>query len=175
MEGWKFWWGVAAFFLGGLATQLNGWLAYRRQRRDKADDAADALRQRREEFELQHLVEVAQLLRNLLDGMGDAATTARLHARGAISDDEAVARFAASQEATLTAEAALTTQVGFILDDELRALVWAALEVANEVSVDVLEDETAFEALGRASAPMRAAFDAIAARVRELYAGRAGS
>lgn len=25
MEGWKFWWGVAAFFLGSLSTQLNGW------------------------------------------------------------------------------------------------------------------------------------------------------
>ncbi|MFF3843776.1 hypothetical protein [Streptomyces sp. NPDC002328] len=62
MEGWNFWWGIAAFFLGVLATQLNSWLAYRRQRKDRADDAADALRARREEFELQHLVEVNELM-----------------------------------------------------------------------------------------------------------------
>lgn len=173
MEGWNFWWGIAAFFLGGLATQLNGWLAYRRQRKDRADDAADALRQRREEFELQHLVEVNQLLRNLLDGLLHmSAAMAIMDRLGNDDDQELPEEFKAAAASANAAEGALTAAAGFILDDGIRAQVQAALEAADEASATVLTSDTPGEGLYAAAAVMTPAFKSISARVRELYAGR---
>ncbi|MFI6856518.1 hypothetical protein [Streptomyces sp. NPDC050416] len=177
MEGWNFWWGIAAFFLGGLATQLNGWLAYRRQRKDRADDAQDALRQRREEFELQHLVEVNQLLRDLMAGLVLMATAARLEHQfpGAFDDEELTQRFQEGMDAVNATEAALTAQAGFILDDGIRAHVKGGLVAYDEASVEATEPETVNAALSAVGTAMRPAYEAIAARVRELYAGRAGA
>jgi hypothetical protein len=174
MEGWNFWWGIAAFFLGGLATQLNSWLAYRRQRKDKAEDAQDAIRQRREEFELQNLVEVNQLLRDLTGGLVLMATAARLERRFGDSEEN-MRRWQEGGEAVSAAEGALTAQAGFILDDDIRSRVHTALEAADEAAIWVLVEETSADGLSEMGAAMRPAFEAISARVRELYAGRAGS
>ncbi|MFK4023137.1 hypothetical protein [Streptomyces albogriseolus] len=173
MEGWKFWWGVAAFFLGGLATQLNGWLTYRRQRRDRAEDAEDALRQRREEFELQHLVEVHQLLQQLNNALLDCASTQRLAAMGIFAGDELAERIAVEQAAFNAAQVALHAQMGFILDDEVRRLVQEAEDaIDDEQAHTLLEELVESTATGQ---KVRAATDAIGARIRALYAGRAGS
>ncbi|MCX4592365.1 hypothetical protein OG819_22310 [Streptomyces sp. NBC_01549] len=173
MEGWKFWWGIGAFFLGGLATQLNGWLTYRRQRADKLADERAAVVQRREEFELRHLVEVNQLLRDLMAGLLQLATAARLERYDAFPEEEIGERYATGQAAVTAAEEALVAQVGFILDDRLRALVEVAIDAVDEAVADVLSEEMAHGALRAAGQASRPAFAALSARVRELYAGRA--
>lgn len=172
MEGWKFWWGIAAFFLGGLATQLNGWLVYRRQRADKLADGQAAVVQRREEFELRHLVEVNQLLRDLMAGLLQMGTAASLERYGAFSEDELRERYTAGQAAVTAADEALVAQVGFILDDRLRALVEVAIDAADDVAANVLDEELAHDALRAVGQATRPAFAALSARVRELYAGR---
>ncbi|MEV0126619.1 hypothetical protein AB0I16_34605 [Streptomyces sp. NPDC050703] len=176
MEGWQFWWGIAAFFLGGLATQLNGWLAYRRQRKDKADDAADALTQRSEEFELQHLMEVNQLLREAVEELIDYSHAVHryVHLRDTNSVDEsAEERREQAGQASQTALANAAAQVGFILADSVRE---AADAVMNHIarantllhgngSLDVM-------ALSRVADLVH---ERIGARVREIYASRTGA
>lgn len=175
MEGWNFWWGVAAFFLGGLATQLNGWLAYRRQRKDRDDDAADALRQRREEFELQHLVEVNQVLTDAIEKLSAFSTVARwnAHLRDTNSLDEAAEqRYEETNRAAELALSKATAQISFILDDSARSGVsdavghlldiWGGLH--RDPSRDVAE---LFQNSG-------AAYELLGQRVRVIYAGRTG-
>ncbi|MFG3047800.1 hypothetical protein ACGFZR_23055 [Streptomyces sp. NPDC048241] len=173
MEGWKFWWGIAAFFLGGLATQLNSWLAYRRQRRDKGDDAADALRRRREEFELQHLVEFNELLRRCLNRLHEYTTAVRyyVHLRdtSSLNDQVAVQRNETHEAYTQALDDAVT-QLGFILADDVRA---AASDALNELA------RAATELSATQSLNLRAvndgvdpAFVSLAKRVRAIYAGR---
>ncbi|MGV4985767.1 hypothetical protein ACVB8X_06895 [Streptomyces sp. NRAIS4] len=172
MEGWKFWWGIAAFFLGGLANQFNGWITYRRQRVDKAADAAAAVAQQRKEFELQHLVEVHRLLRDCLASLQEHAIARRNLSR---SEPPAEPRQDADDVAQqfMTSAAALEAQVGFILDDGVRELVRHAAEVLELADADVLLREPVdFGALGGAVKP---AFEALSARVRELYVGRGTS
>jgi cbb3-type cytochrome oxidase subunit 3 len=168
MEGWNFWWGIAAFFLGGLATQLNGWLAYRRQRKDRADDAADALQQRREEFELQHLVEVNRLLRAYME-TAQAAIHHRLYALALGPSPES----RTAQREMLAAERAIDAEVGFILNDRIRQIVAEAVEETAETAMAQHDDTGTVNMLPMAQA-QKVAYDAIGARVRELYAGRAG-
>ncbi|MEV5082358.1 hypothetical protein AB0K74_27135 [Streptomyces sp. NPDC056159] len=173
MEGWKFWWGIAAFFLGGLATQLNSWLTYRRQRKDKADEAADALRKRREEFELQHLVEFNQLLREAVDKLHDYSGAVRwyVHLRDTNSlDDAAEQRREEAADAFQVALFNVTAQLGFILADGIRhaaATTVGYMAQASGIlhangSLDVIElahtADTVYLPLGD--------------RVRAIYAGR---
>lgn len=169
MEGWKFWWGIAAFFLGGLATQLNGWLTYRRQRMDRREDAANALVQRREEFELQHLVEVNQLLHSLMDGLLHLAAANHLEERYAFDEDDLGERLTSAQQTVSTAEAGLSAQVGFILDDEVRALVRKAMEAIDSAEVGALTGDLGN--LGGLGAEVNRAYDALSRRVRQLYIG----
>ncbi|MFF8931524.1 hypothetical protein ACF1AO_30135 [Streptomyces longwoodensis] len=176
MEGWKFWWGIAAFFLGGLATQLNGWLAYRRQRKDKAEDTADALRQRSEEFELQHLVEFNQLLREAVEKLIDYSSAVRCYVdlRDMNSlDESAEERREQAGGSSQAALANVAAQVGFILVDSVREAAEAAVDHiagANALlhgsgSLDVM-------ALSRVADSVH---QGIGARVREIYAGRTGA
>jgi hypothetical protein len=174
MEGWNFWWGIAAFFLGGLATQLNGWLAYRRQRKDRADDAADALRQRREEFELQHLVEVNQLLRDCM-----ASRVSALFLRWGNEsqpDDQVPAEKKEEQRAaerTFTAaRAKLQSQVGFVLDDQLRQRVKNATEIMSNFGDESAATADRAGVLIRMHHVVNDAHETLTARVRALYAGR---
>ncbi|MGW2707103.1 hypothetical protein [Streptomyces sp. NPDC001340] len=161
MEGWKFWWGVAAFFLGGLATQLNGWLTYRRQRKDKADEAADVLRQRREEFELRHLVEVNQLLRDCMNQcIAYTDVLRRFGDEG--GEHEHVYPAAMTYESALDA---LQAQVGFVLDDHVRESVLEALSHLDRVRTGSLDTYTSL------TGAAHQAHDALSARVRQIYAG----
>lgn len=176
MEGWKFWWGVAAFFLGGLATQLNGWLTYRRQRRDRADDAADALRQRREEFELQHLVEVHQLLRSVMSHLLASRVLAWNLADlpDDVRDEVTEGDYAEARRAYQEAMDGLASQVGYVFDDEVRAKV---SEAAGRLAwaFDQHRREGRAQDLLDVGGVVNEAYGALTARVRDLYAGRAGS
>ncbi|AWT42821.1 MULTISPECIES: hypothetical protein [Streptomyces] len=173
MEGWKFWWGIAAFFLGGLATQLNGWLTYRRQRKDRADDAADALRQRREEFELQHLVEVHQLLRSVMTHVLSSRVLAWNLADG-VGGELMEESYTEARRAYQEAMDGLVSQVGFVFDDEVRGKVGeAAARLAWAFDRHRREDRTQ-EVLSTGEV-VNEAYAALTARVRALYAGRAGS
>ncbi len=175
MEGWNFWWGVAAFFLGGLATQLNGWLAYRRQRQDRADDAADALRQRREEFELQHLVELNQLVRVATDRIFEYYTAERRH-RAALEidphDDEPRRRTDEAGDAFMVALADLSAEVPFILADDIRQaagnLTAHMLDAGSlMISVNHPFDPSALTAVANRL------YQPLGERVRAIYAGQA--
>ncbi|MDX2814244.1 hypothetical protein PV410_17025 [Streptomyces sp. PA03-5A] len=172
MEGWKFWWGIAAFFLGGLATQLSGWITYRRQRADKQADAHDALRQRREDFELQHLIETNQKLHvyrerfwefiaaNRRERLATPEHAARLHSELNVASD-----------ALREAEGALHGNVGFILDDNIRTQVREAMQ-----NIDAAAGEALYEGEDIPSPvvtrSLGVAFDALSERVRVIYAGR---
>ncbi|MEU6567302.1 hypothetical protein [Streptomyces parvulus] len=177
MEGWNFWWGIAAFFLGGLATQLNGWLAYRRQRKDRADDATAALRQRREEFELQHLVEVNQLLR---DCMASRVSALFLRWSNELQPDDQVTAEKKEEQKTAertftAARAKLQSQVGFVLDDQLRQKVEDATEIMSNFGDESAATTDRAGVLLHMHHVVSAAHATLTARVRALYAGRAGS
>ncbi|MEV4043110.1 hypothetical protein [Streptomyces sp. NPDC049744] len=176
MEGLNFWWGIAAFFLGGLATQWNGWLAYRRQRKDRADDAADALRQRREEFELQHLVAFNQLVRDAVDKLYDYNGAVRWAVATRETDprnEETQQRRVDTAEAFQIALSNVTAELGFVLADDVReaaaALVGYMAEKAGllHASVQVQIVELAHQA--------DAVYLPLGKRVRGIYAGRSKS
>ncbi|MGP4043973.1 hypothetical protein [Streptomyces sp. 2A115] len=173
MEGWNFWWGIAAFFLGGLATQLNGWLAYKRQRTERAEDAAEAAKQRRDEFELQHLIETNQKLHDYRELFLNFTTAVRrereAHEQGRPTPDDDLT---AANEALEASESALHGHVGFILDDTVRDLVRQAMTAIDLAMADALTaDEVNFGTVGSA---VNEAFDALSRRVRSLYAGQPG-
>ncbi|MEU3340669.1 hypothetical protein [Streptomyces sp. NPDC006668] len=173
MEGWKFWWGIAAFFLGGLATQLNGWLTYRRQRLDKAADAADAARSRRDEFELQHLLGTSQRLYAYRELFLTYTTVVKKARADEEHDLPLTNELSLADEALNDAERALHEHVGFILDDEIRRKVRAAM--------DMIGDGAAASLIGApvdyrsTSETVNDALDSLAARVRQLYASQAAS
>lgn len=168
MEGWKFWWGIAAFFLGGVATQLNGWLTYRRQRRDKVAEAEDAARGRRDEFELQHLLAASQRLyeyRARYIAFSLAAKHAHAREADGLSAGEELSE---ADDALNDAERALHGHVGFILDDGTRLKVRAAMDAIDD-AVEAALTERSFDHKAMARA-VNEALDSLATRVRQLYA-----
>ncbi|WP_432169730.1 hypothetical protein [Streptomyces sp. 1222.5] len=190
MEGWKFWWGIAAFFLGGLATQLNGWLTYRRQRADKAEDTADAVKQRRETFELQHLVEVNGLLRAAVKGADAVVAEMWPETLGAEVAEDQQSRVQAARRESSRALDDLSSQVGFILDDQVRSLVNTALSNIRKTHVDLMaagpqqsfadifgggDPVDPYRGLTEMVRATGSAYEAISARVRQLYAGQDGT
>ncbi|MET9494301.1 hypothetical protein [Streptomyces sp. NPDC006552] len=173
MEGWKFWWGVVAFALGGVATQFNGWLTYRRQRKDKLDDAADALRQRREEFELQHLVEFNGLVRVASDKLIEYHGVVRHNRLLGVSPNDAQAAQGRA-DAGSAFEAALsnvTAQLGFVLSDPIRfaAAGMVGYMVQQSALVDVGESLDVIALAHRTDE----VYIPLGDRVREIYAGQA--
>lgn len=173
MEAWKFWWGVGAFFLGGLATQLNGWLVYRRQRAEKAADDATAAEQRRAEFELQHLIATNQKLHDYrlrFHNFTGAVRRAReARADGRPQGDE----LGIANEALEAAEGSLHGHVGFILDDSVRGSVIRAIGAVEDAISDVLDqNEVGYIEV---NTTVNAAFDAVSERARKLYAGQGES
>ncbi|MFD5785876.1 hypothetical protein ACFWH1_04480 [Streptomyces sp. NPDC127037] len=171
-SGWMAVWPVAAFFLGGLATQFTALLNHRRQRAERAEDSAAALRQRREEFELTHLVEVNSLLHADAKALGvfsDARIAWTRERRAGAGLEPAYPD--GEWDALEAANAELQSQVGFILADEVRHEVEAArLAVLGTArTVRAGSDDPEFESL---AVTLQTAHSALAARVREIYAGR---
>jgi len=169
MDGWKFGWSVAVFLLGCLATQVSSWLAHKLQTREKAAAAAAAAEQRRIDFELQQLIETNSRLHEYRDrffGFVAAVRKVREAQEQHRTDTESDIRAA---NATLeAAEGALHGIVGFILDTAVRDRVWKAMDAIDVAVIHALnQDEVDFKAVGSA---VNEACDALSTRVRSLYA-----
>lgn len=176
MQGWQFWWGIAAFFLGGLATQLNGWLTYRRQRADKAADAMDALRQRREEFELQHLVEVNRLVRVALDRLLEYYAAERRYRTAREAGRPTVELLPQTDEASgafTVALSDLTSQTSFILDSSVRDA--AGNLVGHMAHASALLMGSGELDLVQLSAVADRLHQPLGERVRAIYAGQSAA
>ncbi|WP_370271031.1 hypothetical protein [Streptomyces sp. V4I8] len=169
MEGWKFWWGVAAFFIAGLATQVSGWLAHRRRRAETAAEAAAAAEQRRVDFELQNLIETNMKLHAYREQLFCFVAAAReVREAQAQNRPSPEGELRAANETLEAAEGALHTNVGLILDDVVRDRVWRAMEAIDlAVTEAVKQDEVDFRSVGSV---VNEACDALSSRVRNLYA-----
>ncbi|MFD5207321.1 hypothetical protein ACFWIP_17170 [Streptomyces anulatus] len=174
-SGWMAVWPVAAFFLGGVATQVTGWLNHRRQRAERAADDAAAVEQRREEFELSHLVELNRLLQEYADTLPPlvAALTTYWSQAPALSDTERGEIFPREvYAATEAAGKAVRSQIGFVLDDDARRIVDEAYVAIDMAASDILINDDGPN-LGQMGAAVNLAHEALSARVREIYAGQA--
>ncbi|WP_413753061.1 hypothetical protein NRF20_20770 [Streptomyces sp. R-74717] len=165
-EGWFAVWPVVAFFLGGLATQVSAWLGHRRQRAERAEDAVAEVTRRREEFELAHLVEFNGLLRRYVETYLDLALVVDRHRESQTSDG-----ITAASEALAAAEGDVLSQVGFILDDDVRRIAGLAVDaVETAVSAKL---EARVPDVAPIAEPVNRTYRAVSARVREIYSGRA--
>ncbi|MBP2581644.1 hypothetical protein J3A78_002122 [Streptomyces sp. PvR006] len=167
--GWMAVWPVAAFFLGGLATQLTGWLTHRRQQKERQQDAAAALHERRETFELEHLQRLAESLQvfgrlsaraHHADMM--ASRESRVYGTQLLGDDLAEELRVATQEVRMLA--------GLVLDDGLREQVLTARSAVAQVSGMLRADPSDAERVFMSGMEQLSnAQDQIAARIREIY------
>ncbi|MGW5272752.1 hypothetical protein ACWEQP_09235 [Streptomyces sp. NPDC004044] len=168
-SGWMAVWPVAAFFLGGVATQLTGWLTHRRQQLERKRDAAAALHARRESFELENL----QKLSDALQALGRAS--ARMHHADIMASRETRLYAATLVGEELAEEHRLANQdvrmlAGLVLDDELREQVRAAQSAINVTSMMTRTDPTDADATYRTGLEqLNHVQERVAARIREIY------
>lgn len=168
-------WPVAVFFLGGVATQGSAWLAHRRRRAERTEDAVAELARRREEFELAHLVEVHGLLRAYADALHEYTSAVGAERRSARRDDAtSTGSPLAAWEQMEAAKTAVGAQVGFVLDDDIRALVDDARRMVAGTA-DIVSMGNDDPEIWLTSEGLDEVYAAISARVREIYAGRAGA
>ncbi|KOX34269.1 MULTISPECIES: hypothetical protein [unclassified Streptomyces] len=162
-------WPVAAFFLGGLATQLTGWLTHRRQQKERQQDAAAALHERRETFELEHLQRLNEALQVLSRATAQAhhadmmaSRETRLYGGEMLPDELDEALRVANQDVYMLA--------GLVLDDELREQVKAARSSLNQLAGMIRVDPSEADAVFMAGyQEVWETQDRIAARIREIY------
>lgn len=149
-----------------MTLVLGGWLnqlteerreaaALRREERLRSLDREQAVLDRRETFELAHLVEVNDLLSRLF--------TAALACHNHVQDDVPLGEagtllFATNRE--------ITRVKGLILDDDIRELVGTAHTVANRLS---MSRGTHYTEEAEAFTDVTAAQEAIAERLRAIY------
>ncbi|MFI9206105.1 hypothetical protein [Streptomyces sp. NPDC053048] len=176
--GWG-WFSTVASILIGQATVLtlgfvNNRSQARREAQARAADRYKAIAERRETFELAQLVEVNTLLRNAMASL-HAFGSARRHYRSRLREDPAppetyrqpMLDASAASDAALDA---LRSQIGFILADDVRALVDAAEKALTMAAAAVLLDEPVDS--GALGAQANTAYEALSARLREIYATR---
>ncbi|MGC0344338.1 hypothetical protein [Streptomyces sp. SLBN-8D4] len=183
MEQATYWWGLAGLVLGSLLTQVSNWVDHQRQRGERREDFLRTKLERREAFELEHLVEVNQLLRNLRHHGDELISAKKPDPRYSKPPDDHAEQ---CRTAIREADAALDAQVGFILDDKVRELVKVAAERITNRAWTVYRNAPAtfeegmqrgtlgigiYTALTETSEAVEAAYEAISERVRELYAG----
>ncbi|NML54798.1 hypothetical protein HHL19_18650 [Streptomyces sp. R302] len=176
-------WGLVGVVLGGLLAQVANWVDHRRQRRERLEDFLRTKLEQREAFELEHLVEVNQLLRNLRRRGDELISAKKPDPRYAKPPDDHAER---CRTAIREADAALDAQVGFILDDKVRELVKAAADRILDRAWTVYQEAPAtfeeaiqrgtlgigiYTAIEETHEAAEAAYEAISERVRELYAG----
>lgn len=162
-------WPVAAFFFGGLATQLTGWLTHRRQQLERKQDEAVAFRERRENFELEHL----QRLTDALHVLGRAASQAH-HADMMASSENRLYGVEllgdALSEENRGANRDVRMLSGLILDDRLRDQVRAAQSAINAPSMMLRVDPSEADAAYRAGIEqVEQVQDRIATQIRAIY------
>lgn len=177
--GWG-WFTTVASILIGQATALamglvNNRSATRREARARAAERYKVVAERRETFELAQLVEVNTLLRNAVTSL-HAFVSARRHYRSRLREDPAASPETyrqPSQDASDAADAALgalRSQIGFILADDVRALADAAEKALTTAAAGVQRDEAVDP--GALGARANAAYEALSARLRDIYATR---
>ncbi|MFB7555327.1 hypothetical protein [Streptomyces brevispora] len=158
-----------------MATQLTGLLNHRRQRAERAEDAEAASRRRQEEFELAHLVELNGLLHEYVGTLPPLAGALRTYWARAqeLTVTERDAAFPhEAMTATTAAARAVRSQIGFILPGEARQRVTEAYEAVDLASADLLLNDEGPD-FGVMGTQMNKAYEALSARVREIYAGQA--
>ncbi|MFF4867589.1 hypothetical protein [Streptomyces sp. SID5770] len=190
MDGAPFWWVIVALLLGIASTHLSAFVDTRSKRGERHAITREDLVRRREEFELQHLVEVNQLLRALRERQSEFVSAKWPHPRLGLGGDEVRQRTDAALRELRNADEALSAQVGFILDDDVRALVRKAADVIGDrvYTLNQVDSTASFEEKLRSGDLMvgpytmideefravEAAYEAISARVRSLYVRGAG-
>ncbi|KUN95390.1 hypothetical protein AQJ67_35970 [Streptomyces caeruleatus] len=169
---------MVTFVLGLVAAFGRDLLSQTRQdRREQVarqHEREKAVRDRREAFELEHLVEVNGLLRAAVDAFHDASSALRSYKEAQQAEaltPELRQQFNGAVEAFEAAHAAVLSQTGFILSDEIRAkAVEAASELNEAYEHELFAEEASFQSTPREA--REAAYEALAARVREIYADR---
>ncbi|MCD9141153.1 hypothetical protein [Streptomyces albireticuli] len=177
--GWGWFTTVASILIGQATVLTMGFInnrsQARREARARAADRYKAVAERRETFELAQLVEVNTLLRNAVTAL-HAFVSARRHYRSRLREDPAAPPETYRQPmldasaASDTALDALRSQIGFILADDVRALADAAEKALTTASASVLRDEQVDP--GALGARANAAYEALSARLRDVYATR---
>ncbi|MFE5867464.1 hypothetical protein ACFQ6V_02290 [Streptomyces roseifaciens] len=175
--GWNWFWIVSSMLLGqatALATGIfNNRSQFRREALARRADRYKVLAERRETFELTHLVEVNTLLRNAMATLL-AFSSARHLYRSRVQAEPSEPPESLRQPVTDASDAsdaaldALRSQIGFILANNVRALADIAEEAitraASGISLDAPVDFT------DVSKKANAAYEALAARLRDIYA-----
>lgn len=173
LKVWLTIWPVLAFFLGGLAAILTGHLNYRREQAKQRSADRAAKEQRREEFELQHLIEFNEQLRGCVGALYEFGDTVRSYRQWRQSGGPARSSDVDVEGASadfLEALDAVYGQLGFILVDSVRAQATAAADALNEgydAVLDSPDDEDPPTSVNREVT--EACYAATAARVREIY------
>ncbi|MEU5050336.1 hypothetical protein [Streptomyces sp. NPDC021096] len=177
--GWGWFTTVVSILIGQATVVTMGFVNNRSQaRREAQARAAERYKvtaERRETFELAQLVEVNTLLRNAMMAL-HAFVTARRHYRSRLREDPSAPPETHRQpmlDASAASDAALDalrSQIGFILADDVRALADTAEKDLTLAAAAVLLDEPVDP--GALGARANAAYEALSARLRDIYATR---
>ncbi|MBO0651285.1 hypothetical protein J1792_00230 [Streptomyces triculaminicus] len=177
--GWGWFTTVASILIGQTTVVTMGFINNRSQTRREARarlaEQYKVITERRETFELAQLVEVNTLLRNAMASL-HAFGSARRHYRSRLGEDPAASPETYRQpmlDASAASDAALDalrSQIGFILADDVRALADAAEKALTMAAASVLLDQSIDS--GTLGARANAAYEALAARLRDIYATR---
>ncbi|MDT0270855.1 hypothetical protein RM844_31760 [Streptomyces sp. DSM 44915] len=178
MSGWfAAVWPVITFVLGGLLAFGRDYFTEsrqdRREREARQHERDTAARERREEFELEHLIEVHRLLLRLWATVEEAerasesfrALMTAAEREGLPSHTEALANLRSQEQA-------VEAQLGFILVDQVRELATTAYREAWSIGGQLLDGKASSDWTVARHAFSRA-HEALTSRVREIYAGRA--
>ncbi|MFI2039137.1 hypothetical protein ACH470_31500 [Streptomyces bottropensis] len=171
---------VVTAFLGAAAALGGNWVTQSRQDQREATarqhERETAALKRREEFELAHLIEVNDLLRTCVDRLH--ALSAREFRWAHLRDthaltDEAVQRVDEARVSLSMAQAAVSAQIGFILDDDVREAVRRAVTFISIKGV-VLHPGGSLDA-NELAGELLSAYEPLSARVRAIYTKRAAT
>jgi hypothetical protein len=167
-------WPVITLFLGAAGT-LGRDIVTQASRDRRAEAArrreqAKAAAERRDEFELEHLVGINTLLRAQSDAVLELSIAMRAH-RQSQATGGSVPYPHDQVHRVQAADAAVWSKSGLILADPTRAWIQAAHETARVTAATVQagEREPELHVMGE---KLNGAYAAVAARVREIYVGR---
>ncbi|MDQ7910796.1 hypothetical protein RB614_40525 [Phytohabitans sp. ZYX-F-186] len=168
---------MITLIIGGLLTYFSQWGTDRRQhqaaRQALETDRAYRRQERRETFELEHLLRLNEALMRYARAVGRmhhhdsmVAKTSSVYASHLLPED-------ISQEAHETGRDVLGS-MNLALDDELRAKVNQAYELLSDVeSMTKTTPDRAKAAMLTAIDAYREALNGIAARIRQIYLDQA--
>jgi hypothetical protein len=167
-------WPVITLFLGAAGTLGRDIITQasrdRRERAVRQRELAKEAVERREEFELEQLVGVNDLLRAQSDAAIELSVALRAHRRSE-ADGGSVEYPRDELNRVHAAEAAVWAKIGLILAEPTRAWVQAAHESLRVMAATVQAGDHEPE-LQVVREQLNGAYAAVSARVREIYVGR---